>query len=142
MVTYWHDKAINPPKPREILELAFVYPALPPRVYSPNARVNWRTRHRESRTVEEDVSILIKEQQFNREPIADAIVSVKFGLPNRIKRDWDNFIARTKPIIDQLTRERILFDDSMFDYTPRYSWVLSRNKPFTEIKVYRVEYDD
>jgi hypothetical protein len=48
----------------------------------------------------------------------------------------------TKPIIDSLTMASVLVDDSVRDYTPRYGWFDSPKKPLTEVKVYRLEYED
>lgn len=142
MTSYWTDKAVNPPKPREILALAFTYPGLPPRELSPNGRVHWAGRNRARRSIQADIWALLKEQDYKGGKVENPIVSVRWGLPDKIRRDWDNLIAMTKPIIDILVQEEIMIDDSVRDYTPRYGWFDSPKNPCTEIKVYRVEYDD
>jgi Holliday junction resolvase RusA-like endonuclease len=85
---------------------------------------------------------LILEQEYTGGIIENPIISIRWGLPDRIRRDWDNLIAMTKPVIDSLTMASILVDDSVRDYIPRYGWFDSPKKPLTEIKVYRLEYDD
>jgi len=142
LITYWHDKGINPAKPREVLALGFTYPGLPPREMSPNGRVHWSARNRARRDIQSDIWALILEQEYTGGIIENPIISIRWGLPDRIRRDWDNLIAMTKPIIDSLTQASILADDSVRDYTPRYAWFDSPKNPLTEIKVYRVEYDN
>ena len=141
-IRYFEDKGINPPKTREVLVLGFVYPGLPPRELSPNGRVHWSARNRARRDIQSDIWALILEQEYTGGIIENPIISIRWGLPDRIRRDWDNLIAMTKPIIDSLTQASILADDSVRDYTPRYAWFDSPKKPLTEIKVYRVEYDN
>ena len=141
-IRYFEDKGINPPKPREVLVLGFVYPGLPPREMSPNGRVHWSARNRARRDIQSDIWALILEQEYTGGIIENPIISIRWGLPDRIRRDWDNLIAMTKPIIASLTQASILADDSVRDYTPRYGWFDSSKKPLTEIKVYRVEYDN
>jgi Holliday junction resolvase RusA-like endonuclease len=141
-IRYFEDKGINPPKPREVLALGFTYPGLPPREMSPNGRVHWSARNRARRDIQGDIWALILEQEYTSGIIENPIISIRWGLPDRIRRDWDNLIAMTKPIIDSLTQASILADDSVRDYTPRYAWFDSPKKPLTEIKVYRVEYDN
>ena len=141
-IRYFEDKGINPPKPREVLALEFTYPGLPPREMSPNGRVHWSARNRARRDIQSDIWALILEQEYTSGIIENPIISIRWGLPDRIRRDWDNLIAMTKPIIDSLTQASILADDSVRDYTPRYAWFDSPKKPLTEIKVYRVEYDN
>ena len=141
-IRYFEDKGINPPNPREVLALGFTYPGLPPREMSPNGRVHWSARNRARRDFQGDIWALILEQEYTSGIIENPIISIRWGLPDRIRRDWDNLIAMTKPIIDSLTQASILADDSVRDYTPRYGWFDSPKKPLTEIKVYRVEYDN
>ena len=141
-IRYFEDKGINPPKPREVLALEFTYPGLPPREMSPNGRVHWSARNRARRDIQGDIWALILEQEYTGGIIENPIISIRWGLPDRIRRDWDNLIAMTKPIIDSLTQASILADDSVRDYTPRYAWFDSPKNPLTEIKVYRVEYDN
>ena len=141
-IRYFEDKGINPPKPREVLALGFTYPGLPPREMSPNGRVHWSARNRARRDIQGDIWALILEQEYTSGIIENPIISIRWGLPDRIRRDWENLIAMTKPIIDSLTQASILADDSVRDYTPRYAWFDSPKKPLTEIKVYRVEYDN
>ena len=109
---------------------------------SPNGRVHWSARNRARRDIQSDIWALILEQEYTGGIIENPIISIRWGLPDRIRRDWDNLIAMTKPIIDSLTHASILADDSVRDYTPRYGWFDSPKKPLTEIKVYRVEYDN
>jgi len=144
--SYWHDKGINPPKPREILALGFVYPGLPPRELSPNARVGHYERASAAASFKDEVIALIREQISGKRGeiymLKDTIVSIRWGLPDKRTRDWDNLIAASKYLVDALVTDRVIFDDSVRDYTPRYGWFDSPKKPLTEIKVYRLEYDD
>ena len=144
--SYWHDKAVNPPKPREVLVLGFTYPGLPPRELSPNARVGHFERSRAAASFKNEVIALIKEQISGKRGeiyrLKDTIVSITWGLPDKRKRDWDNLIAASKYLVDALVTDRVISDDSVRDYTPRYAWFDSPKKPLTEIKVYRVKYDN
>ena len=145
-IRYFEDKGINPPKPREVLALGFTYPGLPPRELSPNARVGHFERSRAAASFKNEVIALIKEQISGKRGeiyrLKDTIVSIKWGLPDKRKRDWDNLIAASKYLVDALVTDRVISDDSVRDYTPRYTWFDSPKKPLTEIKVYRVEYDN
>ena len=145
-IRYFEDKGINPPKAREVLVLGFVYRGLPPRELSPNARVGHFERSRAAASFKNEVIALIKEQISGKRGeiyrLKDTIVSIKWGLPDTRKRDWDNLIAASKYLVDALVTDRVISDDSVRDYTPRYTWFDSPKKPLTEIKVYRVEYDN
>ena len=145
-IRYFEDKGINPPKPREVLVLGFVYPGLPPRELSPNARVDHFERSRAAASFKNEVIALIKEQISGKRGeiyrLKDTIVSINWGLPDKRKRDWDNLIAASKYLVDALVTDRVISDDSVRDYTPRYAWFDSPKKPLTEIRVYRVEYDN
>ena len=144
-IRYFEDKGINPPKPREVLVLGFVYPGLPPRELSPNARVGHFERSRAAASFKNEVIALIKEQISGKRGeiyrLKDTIVSIKWGLPDKRKRDWDNLIAASKYLVVALVTDRVISDDSVRDYTPRYTWFDSPKKPLTEIQDYRVEYD-
>ena len=145
-IRYFEDKGINPPKPSEVLVLGFTYPGLPPRELSPNARVDHFERSRAAASFKDEVIALIKEQISGKRGeiyrLKDTIVSIEWGLPDKRKRDWDNLIAASKYLVDALVTDKVIFDDSVRDYTPRYGWFDSPKKPLTEIKVYRVEYDN
>ena len=145
-IRYFEDKGINPPKPREVLVLGFTYPGLPPRELSPNARVGHYERASAAASFKDDVIALIKEQISGKRGeiyrLKDTIVSIRWGLPDKRTRDWDNLIAASKYLVDALVTDRVISDDSVRDYTPRYGWFDSPKKPLTEIKIYRLEYDD
>ena len=143
---YFKDKSIKSPKQIEQIVVTFIYPDLPPRECSPNARVNFREKAAVIRALHDDVSILLREGRIVKPEdcyhVEKPIVEVAWGLPDKRRRDWDNLIASTKPIIAVLVREQILADDTVRDYTPRYCYFESPKDPKTIIKVIRMVDDD
>jgi Holliday junction resolvase RusA-like endonuclease len=109
------------------------YPALPPKEYSPNSRVHWRKRSVRGAIVKMDVALLVMEAggDFNR-PFNRATVKIMFGLPDKRRRDLDNLIAASKPILDALP----LADDNVRQVTVEYSWFESPRNPRTVIEIH------
>ena len=145
-INYFDDKAVNPPRPRQILVLQFCYPGLPPWEFNPNARIDRFEKNTAKNLFQDDIRVLILEQKSDRkydgEMVENPVVSIKWGLPDKRRRDWDNLVAMSKPLIDSLVHLGVIKDDTVRHYQPRYSWVDSPKNPFTEIKVYRREYDN
>jgi hypothetical protein len=110
---------------------------LPPREFSPNSRVHWRTRHRAGVQAKNDVIALVLEQGWQGPALCDAVVSIRWGLPTKRVVDWDNLVARSKPYLDALVDAGVLVGDSVRDYTPEYGWFQSPRKPVTIIAVRR-----
>ena len=87
-------------------------PYLPPVSFSPNFRGHWSKRHRDGRVVKENVQYLLMEQfrpipSFRRVELHYTIV-----VPDRRRRDYDNFVARGKPITDALVDAGVIPDDT------------------------------
>ena len=163
-IRYFEDKGINPPKLREVLALGFTYPGLPPKTWNPNDRDHWKAKNADQDVVQTFICENLEPQyiemrthvhtkenrkpkfidfyRYREPPVDNPLVSIRWGLPDKRARDWDNLIAATKPMIDALVKLEIIRNDSVRDYTPRYGWFDSPKKPLTEIKVYRLEYDD
>ena len=90
-------------------------PYLPPASFSPNSRVHWAVRGRDNVKVKADVYFLLREQ-YHTIPSFKAIkLKYTVVVPDRRRRDADNFRAMTKPITDALTLCGIIRDD-----TPQY----------------------
>ena len=115
--------------------LSITLPYLPPREFSPNSRVHWRTRHKAGVQAKNDIIALVREQQWQGPPLEGATVTVKWGLPSKGAFDWDNLIARTKPLIAALVDAGVLTGDSVRDYQPEYGWFYNPKKPQTVIEV-------
>ena len=90
-------------------------PYLPPASFSPNSRAHWAVRSRDGQMVKADVYFLLREQ-YRTIPSYKAIeLHYTIVVPDRRRRDADNFRAMTKPITDALTLCDIIIDD-----TPQY----------------------
>ena len=109
--------------------------SLPPVEFSPNSRVHWRARHEAGVQAKNDVIALVREQGWAGPPLVGAVVRITWGLPTKMKIDWDNLIGRTKPLVDGLVDAGVLIGDSVRDYQPEYRWADSPRKPMTVIEV-------
>lgn len=110
-------------------------PYLPPREFSPNSRGHWSERARAGRRVKNDVYALLREQvsrlpMFYRNPL----ISVRWGLPDKRRRDHDNLVAMTKPIIDALVGV-VVTDDDVRTIQVHYEWFDSPRTPKTIVEV-------
>ena len=114
--------------------LEIVIPSLPPAEFSPNARVHWAVRGKAANQAYDEVIIALHQQGWNAPPIKAALISVSWGVKDRRKRDTDNFVARTKPYIDQLVKSGVLADDDRFHVRYQYGWHESKT-PETVINI-------
>ena len=118
------------------LVLSISIPALPPAEFSGNSRVHFYKRHAAGLVARAEVLAAVNQYGYKDGVQDGPVVEVRWGLPTKVRRDWDNLIARTKPYIDSLVEAGVLRDDSLRDYQPKYGWFDSPRKPLTEIRVY------
>ena len=116
------------------IALQIVYPELPPREFSLNARVHWSRKYSVGIDVQNDIVLLLLEQGWSMSPLERAVVRFKIGLPDKRRRDMDNLISACKPLLDALTG-RVIFDDKIGAVDVEYSWFESPRKPQTIIEV-------
>ena len=67
-------------------------------------------------------------------PLHKADIHVRFGLPDKRRRDMDNLIASSKAMLDAL-KGRVIDDDQITQVTVDYSWFESPREPQTIIEV-------
>lgn len=120
-----------------VLEIAIE--SLPPKEFSPNSRVHYHVRHAAGVVAQDEVIARVSAYGYKHGALDNPVVDVRWGLPDKRTRDWDNLIASTKPFIDGLVRAGVLKGDSVRDYKPRYDWFDSPKHPRTEIRVCRGE---
>ena len=117
--------------------LTITIPRLPSAVFGGNSRQHWSMRYKESLVVYDEVLALVKEAGYNGGMLLQPRLEIRWGLPDKRRRDFDNLVARTKPYIDGLVRAGIVGDDSIRDFVSEYNWFESPRKPMTLINVYR-----
>ena len=115
-------------------DLRLVYPGLPPRELSPNSRLHWSRKVQPKQQVQGDLIALMVEQGWSMKPLHKADIHVRFGLPDKRRRDMDNLIASSKAMLDAL-KGRVIDDDQITQVTVDYSWFESPRKPQTIIEV-------
>lgn len=90
-------------------------PYLPPASFSPNSRVHWSVRSKDGEMVKNDVYDLLRAQLTTIPQLKAIALKYTIVVPDNRRRDYDNFISRTKPITDSLVHAGLLPDD-----TPQY----------------------
>ena len=111
-------------------------PSLPPKECSPNWHGHWRGTSDAVVLAKGNVVALILEQAPRREtPVTNPVVTVTWGMPDKRKRDYDNFVARTKPFIDGLVLAGLIAKDDMRSVKITYQEAYSKGQPYTEIEV-------
>jgi len=78
--------------------------------------------------------ILMLEQGWGMNPWKRAVVRFQYGLPDKRRRDLDNLIAASKPLLDALVG-RVIRDDSVGAVELEYSTFSSPKNPVTVIEV-------
>ena len=115
--------------------LRIEYPALPPREFSPNSRCHWRKKHAAGITAQNHVMCLLLVAGWNSgRSVKQGRVVFRFGLPDKRRRDLDNLIAASKPLLDALP----LADDNVRQVRLEYDWFDSPGDAKTIIEVYEV----
>ena len=93
-------------------ELTITVPGLPPEAFNPNGRGHYMARHRASVQAHNDVKALVLEKGWQGPPMENAEIIIAWGYAKQRLRDADNFLARSKPLIDGLTRAGVIVDDN------------------------------
>lgn len=93
-------------------ELTITVPGLPPKEFDPNGRGHHMARHRASVQAHSDIIALVREQGWHGPAMDKAEITLAWGYDKSRNRDSDNFLARSKPLIDGLTRAEVIVDDS------------------------------
>lgn len=102
--------------------LRFEIPALPPAELSPNSRCHWARRHHANHSWKVEVYWAVR-GALGREGLpstvmfANANAAITFVVPDKRKRDPDNFIARMKPTWDVLQDCKVLEGDDWQHFT-------------------------
>ena len=97
------------------MDIKIELPYLPPASFSPNSRVHWAVRSKDGKIVKEDVYHLLREQCTTIPHLKAVALKYIIVVPDQRRRDYDNFISRTKPITDALVAAGLIADD-----TPEY----------------------
>lgn len=90
----------------------------PPKELSPNARLNWRAKHRRRHAYRHTCSWTCVEQKLRRIEADRVHATIKFYPPDARHRDVDNMLASIKAGIDAVA-EAIGVDDSRWTITLR-----------------------
>jgi Holliday junction resolvase RusA-like endonuclease len=115
-------------------------PYLPPASFSPNARCHWAVRNRDNEMVKNNVFFLLREQFATIPKLQRISLHYTIVVPDKRRRDYDNFIARCKPITDALVYAGLIADD-----TPQYikdfrlTFEIVKGKKATIIEIKEVE---
>ena len=117
------------------MEVTITLPYLPPQEFSGNFRGHWAIRYQAGEKVKTDVIALVREQTTEQPRFKSALVDIAWGLPDRRRRDWDNLLAATKPVLDGLVAANVIEDDSVRHINLRLSWFTSPRKPVCRITV-------
>ena len=117
------------------LVLEIDIPGLPPKEFSGNSRAHYFARHAAGVIARDEVIALVNAYGYSLGALNEPVVEIRWGLPDKRRRDWDNLIACTQPHIDGLVHAGVLKDDSVRDYQPRYAWFDSPKEPKKEIRV-------
>ena len=104
------------------MQFSITIPSLPPKEFSPNARVHWAVRGKAANAAYDTIIALVAEQGWNNIPLNVAHITVSWGVKDRIRRDTDNFVGRTKPYIDGLVKAQVIADDSRHHVMYTYKW--------------------
>lgn len=82
-------------------------PYLPHPLLSPNGRGHWAARYHEAQKMKQDVKLLAQQLR----PMGRAIVHITFVVPDRRRRDPDNWGASLKACFDGLVAAMFVGDD-------------------------------
>ena len=104
------------------MRFSITIPSLPPKEFSPNWRGHWAVRGKAANAAYDEVIALVAEQGWNNIPLDAAHITVSWGVKDRIRRDTDNFVGRTKPYIDGLVKAQVIADDSRLHVVYTYRW--------------------
>jgi Holliday junction resolvase RusA-like endonuclease len=109
-------------------------PYLPPSEWNPNTKTHWRRRETVKVAVQDEIIVLVREQDWNQPPLPMANVKLTWTFPDNRRRDPDNLVAASKPIIDALTKARVIQDDSWQHMNLEIAWEKG-DKAETKIEV-------
>ena len=109
-------------------------PYLPPREWNPNSRTHWRARETAKILVQDEIIALVREQNWDHPALPMANVKLTWTFPDNRRRDPDNLVAASKPLIDALTKAGVIEDDSWQHMNLEIAWERG-NKAETKIEV-------
>lgn len=112
-------------------------PYLPPASFSPNSRCHWSKRHRDGKVVENNVFYLLREQFATIPRFKRANLHYTMVVPDSRRRDYENFVARCKPVTDALVTAGLIPDDApkyVLDYKLVFEVVKGKSATIIEIK--------
>jgi len=95
-----------------IEEIVFTLPYLPPACFSPNSRCHWSKRKQWADQIEVDMRVVLYSFVATRYTFDKIELKYIICCKQQRKRDFDNFVARTKPMTDAMVRIGLLADDS------------------------------
>lgn len=115
-------------------------PSLPPKECSPNWRGHWAARNRAVGQAKDWViALVLVVSPWWPKPIANPVVTVTWGMPDKRVRDYDNMVAMTKPYIDGLVAAGVIAKDDMRSVKITYQDTYSKGQPYTEMVVSTAE---
>lgn len=113
-------------------------PYLPPSEWNPNSRTHWRKREQVKVVVQDEIIALVREQNWDQPPLQMANVKLTWTFPDNRRRDPDNLVAASKPLIDALRKAGVIHDDSWQHMNLEIAWERG-NKAATTIEVSAAE---
>lgn len=135
------------------MKLTIELPFLPPKELSPNFRGHWGQIYSAKAWVKKDTAFAALhaagEAGLNIAPTASAVfetimLRITFVFKDRRKRDYDNYVARSKAIIDGLVAGGVVVDDSSdrLRLLPPEFVVDSEKGPMTILEIFGEEKAD
>ena len=117
--------------------LTISLPYLPPKELSPNSRLYFLDHGKKiaKNMVRDDIHMLVREQEWKKDPLESAVVRFKWGLPDKRRRDMDNLLASCKTHLDALVKQGVLVDDSWQHVELELGCFYSKGQPQTIIEV-------
>ena len=94
--------------------ITITLPYLPPSIWSRNGRSHWAPMNRVKDEIADDVKVLLLEAgAMPEKPLDRCQITVQYVLPNHRRRDADNLITSTKPVLDSLSTNGVIADDDL-----------------------------
>ena len=104
------------------MPLTLKLPYLPPREWNPNTKTHWRRRETVKVAVQDEIIAQVREQGWDQPALVMANVKLTWTFPDNRRRDPDNLVAASKPLIDGLTKAGVIADDSWQHMNLEIAW--------------------